>query len=222
MLRNKSYTLLNDFEPVGMYAFPTNVLIVNPQLSATNVKELVDVLKAKGATNYSSGGPASPGHLAGEVFKARTGVPAVHVPYKGAPPAILAVVTGEVDYMFATASSALGPIKGGKVRVLAVTTSERLPELPDVPTVAEAGLVDFRVSDWVGFVVPKGTPPAVRDKLHAALTAAFADPVVRERLVKATFIPAASPLGPEEFGTFLRSEVDKWGDVVRQAKIKVD
>lgn len=220
LLRSKSYNLLTDFEPVGLYAYPANVLIVNPAVPATSVSQLVEVLKAKGSANYSSGSVGSPGHLAGEMFKARTGAPVVHVPYKGAPPAILAVVTGEVSYMFATASSAIGQIKGGKVRAIAVTTSERLAELPDVPTMAEAGLVDFNVTDWVGFLLPKGTPIAVRDRLHAALTAAFADPAARERLVKATFIPAAKPLGPDEFGAFLRAEVDKWGKVVREANIQ--
>jgi tripartite-type tricarboxylate transporter receptor subunit TctC len=219
IIKNKGYNLLADFEPVGMYAFPVNILIVNPEIPATTVSKLVEVLKARGSANYSSGGVGSPGNLAGEVFKARTGVPATHVPYKGAPPAVLAVVTGEVAYMFSTASSAIGQIGPGKVRALAVTTSERLPQLPDIPTMAEAGLVDFNVSDWVGFVLPKGTPTAARDKLNAALAATYADPEVREKLRKATFIPAATPLGPDEFGAFLRAEVDKWSKVVREAKI---
>ncbi len=219
IIKTKGYNLLTDFEPVGMYLYPTNILIVNPGIQAANVTELITVLKAKGSTNYSSGGVGSPGHLSGEVFKARTGVPATHVPYKGAPPAVMAVVSGEVAYMFATASSAIGQVGPGKVRALAVTTAERLPQLPDVPTVAEAGLVDFNVSDWVGFVLPKGTDVAIRDKLHAALTAAFADPEARDRLRKATFVPADPPLGPKEFDAFLHAEVDKWAKVVREAKI---
>lgn len=222
IIRKKNYNLLVDFEPVGMYAYPTNILIVNPDVPAGNVAMLVATLKARGSANYSSGGIGSPGHLSGEMFKARTGVPVTHVPYKGAPPAVLAVVTGEVSYMFATASSAIGQVTGGKARALAVTTAERLRELPDVPTMKEAGLVDFNVSDWVGFVLPKGTPAATRDKLHSALAAAFADPQARERLRKATFLPAEKPLGPAEFGTFLRSEVDKWAKVVRDAKMAQD
>ncbi len=105
------------------------------------------------------------------------------------------------------------------MRALAVTTAERLPQLPDVPTMAEAGLVDFNVSDWVGFVLPKGTPAAIRDKLHAALSAAFADPQSRDRLRKATFVPMATPLGPAEFSAFMRTEVNKWEKVVRAANI---
>jgi tripartite-type tricarboxylate transporter receptor subunit TctC len=222
IIKNKNYNLLTDFEPVGMYAFPTNILIVNPGIGANSVTELIAVLKARGSANYSSGGIGSPGHLSGEVFKARTGVPVTHIPYKGAPPAVLAVVSGEVAYMFATASSAIGQVAPGKVRALAVTTAERLPQLPDVPTVAEAGLADFNVSDWVGFVLPKGTPEATRDKLSAALTAAFTDTEVRERLRKATFVPVEKPLGPKEFDAFLHAEVDKWAKVVREAKISAN
>jgi len=222
LIRNKGYRLLDDLEPVGMYAYPTNILIVHPSVKATNLPGLVAEMKARGTANYSSGGIGSPGHLAGEMFKARTGLPATHVPYKGAPPAVLAVVSGEVAYMFATASAAIGQVAPGKVRALAVTTSERLPQLPDVPTMAEAGLADFNVSDWVGFVLPKGVPVAQRDKLHAALAAAFADPEAKERLRKATFIPLDKALGPTEFEAFLRAEVDKWAKVVRDANITAE
>lgn len=222
IIKNKAYNLLGDFEPVGMYVIPTNLLIVNPGVPADSVKALVATLKSAGTSNYASGGIGSPGHLAGEMFKARTGVPVTHVPYKGAPPAVLAVVSGEVAFMFATASSAIGQVGPGKVKALAVTTNERLPQLPDVPTMAEAGFVDVNVSDWAGFVLPKGTPAATRDRLHAALSAAFADPEVRERLRKATFIPLQSPLGPEGFGAFLRAEVDKWEKVVRESRITAE
>lgn len=220
IIKNRGYNLLADFEPVGLYAYPTNVLIVNPAVPATGVTALVGALKARGtAANFSSGGIGSPGHLAGEVFKARTGVPATHVPYKGAPPAVLAVVTGETDFMFATASAAAAQIDGGKVRALAVTTRERLPRFADVPTMAQAGLADFDVSDWIGFALPKGTPAETRGKLHAGLKSAFADPQAQERLRNATLIPATPPLGPAEFGAFLRREIDKWAKVVADAKI---
>ncbi len=222
IIKNKNYNLLTDFEPVGLYTYPTNILIVNPDTQANNVNGLIAALKAKGSANYSSGGIGSPGHLSGEMFKVRTGVPITHIPYKGAPPAVLAVVSGEVVFMFATASSAIGQVAPGKVRALAVTTTERLPQLPDVPTVAEAGLVDFNVSDWVGFVLPKGTPVAIRDKFHAALTAAFTDKDVREKLRKATFVTVEKPLGPREFDAFLHAEVDKWAKVVREAKISAN
>jgi tripartite-type tricarboxylate transporter receptor subunit TctC len=220
IIANRGYSLLNDFEPVGMYAYPVNVLIVNPAFKARSVAEFVDELKGRsGPTNYASGGIGSPGHLAGELFKARTGVALTHVPYKGAPPAVLAVVTGEVGFMFATASAAIGQVHANKVRALAVTTAERLAQIPEVPTMKEAGFGDFNVSDWMGFLLPKGTPPAVRDRLHAALQSAFQDPQLREKLSNATFVPATKPLGPAEFGAFLRGEVDKWARVVKMANI---
>jgi tripartite-type tricarboxylate transporter receptor subunit TctC len=220
IIKDRGYNLLADFEPVGLYAYPTNVLIVNPKIPATGVTAFIAALKARGtAANFSSGGIGSPGHLAGEVFKARTGVAATHVPYRGAPPAVLAVVTGETDFMFATASAAAGQIASGKVRALGVTTAERLPQFADVPTMAQAGLADFNVSDWIGFVLPKGTPADIRDKLHAGLTAAFGDREAQERLRNATLIPAAAPLGPAAFGDFLRREVGKWAKVVAEAKI---
>lgn len=220
ILKNRGYNLLADFEPVGLYAYPTNVLIVNPAIPGAGVTAFVGTLKARGsASNFSSGGVGSPGHLAGEVFGARTGVAATHVPYKGAPPAVLAVVTGETDFMFATASAAVGQVVAGKVRALAVTTRERLPKLADVPTMAQAGLADFDVSDWIGLALPKGTPSAIRDQLHAGLKAAFADAAAQERLRNATLIPAAPALGPAEFNAFLRREIDKWAKVVAEAKI---
>lgn len=219
IIRNKAYELMDDFEPVGLYLYPTNVLIANPGIPGDGVKGLVATLKARGSANYASGGVGSPGQLSGEMFKAQTGMPVTHVPYKGAPPAVLAVMTGEVAFMFATASSAIGQITGGKVRALAVTTDERLAQLPDVPTMAEAGYPEMKVSDWAGFVVPKGTPLEARDRLNAAIKTAFTDPAAQERLRKATFVPARKPLGPDEFGAFLKSEIDKWAKVVRDANI---
>jgi len=220
ILTDRGYNLLADFEPVGIYAYPTNVLIVNPAIPGDSVAAFVSALKARGAaTNFTSGGVGSPAHLASEVFKARTGLPLTHVPYRGAPPAVLAVVTGETDFMFATASAALPQVTAGKVRALAVTTAERLPQLANVPTMAQAGLADFNVSDWIGFLLPKATPGEIRDRLHAGLAAAFAEPEARERLRNATLIPAAPALGPAETGAFLRAEVDKWAKVVSEAKI---
>jgi tripartite-type tricarboxylate transporter receptor subunit TctC len=219
IVKGKTYKLLNDFEPVGQYVWPANILIVTPSLQANNLAALIEVLKTKSDTTYSSGGVGSPGHLSGEMFKTRTGVSMTHVPYKGAPPAVAAVVTGEVSLMFATATSAIGQVTGGRVRALAVTTAERLRQLPDVPTVAEAGLADFNVADWVGVIAPKDTPLETRERIHRAMVAAFSDPQVQERLRNGTLVPASKPMGPAQFGEFLKSEVEKWAKVVREAKI---
>lgn len=222
LMKNKPTSLVNDLEPLGLYAWLANVLIVAPSTPANSVGELVAFLKARGGVNYASGGIGSPGHLAGEMFKLKTGVAMTHVPYKGAPPAVLSVVTGETALMFATASAALPQIRGGKVRGLAVTTQQRVAELPDLPTFAEAGLAGFDVQDWVGFVVPKGTPPEVKERLHRAFAEAFADPGVREKLERNTMSAAQPALGPDAFRAFLARDVAKWEALVREAGIKAE
>jgi tripartite-type tricarboxylate transporter receptor subunit TctC len=222
LMKNKSYSLTADLEPLGLYAWLANVLIVTPSIPAKSVSELVTTLKARAKTDYSSGGVGSPGHLSGETFKLRTGVAMTHIPYKGAPPAVLAVVTGETALMFATASAALPQIKAGKVQALAVTSQQRLSELKDVPTFAEAGLTGFDVQDWVGFVVPKGTPAETRAKLHQAFAAAFADPEVRARLDQNTMLSAQPAMGPDAFGAFLAKDVAKWEKTIREAGIKAE
>lgn len=222
LIKNKATSLVADLEPVGLYAWLANVLIVTPALPAKSVADLVTALKARGATNYASGGIGSPGHLSGEMFKLRTGVAMTHVPYKGAPPAVLSVVTGETALMFATASAALPQIAAGKVQALAVTSSQRAPGLPDVPTFAEAGLAGFDVQDWVGYVVPKGTPADMRERLHRAFAEAYGDPAIRERLEKNTMTSAAPALGPEAFRAFLARDVAKWEKLVREANIQAE
>jgi tripartite-type tricarboxylate transporter receptor subunit TctC len=220
LIRNKATSLVADLEPVGLYAWLSNVLIVTPSIAVKDVPSLVAALKAKGGVNYASGGVGSPGHLSGEMFKLRTGVAMTHVPYKGAPPAVLSVVTGETALMFATASAALPQVKGGKVQALAVTSQQRIGELPDVPTFAEAGLAGFDVQDWVGFVVPKGTPPEAKARLHRAFAEAYGDPAVRERLEKNTMAVASPPLAPDAFGAFLARDVAKWEKLIGDAGIK--
>ena len=205
---------------MGLYAWLANVLIVHPSINARSAEELIAALKARPTTNYSSGGIGSPGHLSGETFKRRTGVQMTHVPYKGAPPAVLAVVSNEVTLMFATASAALPQIKGATVRPLAVTSTSRLAALPDVPTFAESGLTGLDVRDWVGFVVPAGTPSDVRERLHRAFAAAFADPDVRRKLEENTMLAVTPPLGPDEFRSFLAADVAKWEKVIRDAGIE--
>lgn len=217
---SKSYSLVADLDPVGLYVWLANVLIVGPSAPAKSINDLVALLKTRPKTDYASGGVGSPGHLSGETFKLRTGVEMNHIPYKGAPPAVLSVVTGETSLMFATASAALPQIRGGKVQALAVTSQSRLAELPDVPTLAEAGLGTIDVLDWAGFVVPKGTPPDIRQKLHQAFSAAYADASVRQKLEQNTMLAAQPPLGPEAFGAFLAKDVAKWERTIREAGIK--
>lgn len=217
---SKSYSLVADLDPVGLYVWLANVLIVGPSAPARSINDLVALLKSRSKTDYASGGVGSPGHLSGETFKLRTGVEMSHIPYKGAPPAVLSVVTGETALMFATASAALPQIRGGKVQALAVTSQSRLAELPDVPTLAEAGLGTIDVLDWAGFVVPKGTPSDIKQKLHQAFSAAYADASVRQKLEQNTMLAAQPPLGPEAFAAFLAKDVAKWERTIREAGIK--
>lgn len=219
LIKSRSYRLFDDFDPVGMYAYPTNILIVNPQLGVRDVKELIQSVRSRNGSNYSSGGIGSPGHLAGEVFKAHTGIPVTHVPYRGAPPAVLAVTSGEVDFMFSTASSTVAQIESGQVKALAVTTPERLPMFPAVPTMTEAGLTDFNVTDWTGFLAPKNTPIEVRARIRTALDGAFTGRENQDKLRKAAFIPINPPLGPDQFDMFMRQEVGKWAKVIAEAGI---
>jgi tripartite-type tricarboxylate transporter receptor subunit TctC len=220
LMASKSYKLLTDLDPLGLYAWLANVLIVNPSIAARTMPDLVAVLKSRPSTNFSSGGVGSPGHLSGEMFKKREGIAMTHVPYKGAPPAVMAVVTDEVSLMFATASAALPQIKGNTVRPIVVTSATRLKALPDVPTLAEAGLDDFDVRDWIGFVVPKGTAPAVKERLHRAFAAAFSDADTRKRLEDNAMIPAVPVMGPDAFGRFLADDVAKWRSVINDAGIQ--
>jgi tripartite-type tricarboxylate transporter receptor subunit TctC len=222
LVKGKSYGLLEDFDPVGQYAWLANVLIVHPSVPGDTLAALVEGLKKGGGANFSSGGVGSPGHLVGELFRIRSGVRLTHVPYKGAPPAVAAVVSGEVALMFATASAAIGQIRGGRVRALAVTTGERLAQLPEVPTLAQAGLSELNVTDWVAIVVPRGTAMETRERLHWAFQGAFADPESASRLREATILPAARALGPAEAGAFLKAEVEKWARVVRESGIPVN
>ena len=219
IIKKKAYNLLADFEPVGMYVYPSNVLIVNPGVPADSVKGLVDTLKARGSANYSSGGVGSPGQLSGEMFKAQTGVPVTHVPYKGAPPAVLAVVSGEVAYMFATASSAIGQIGPGKVRALAVTTAERLPQLPDVPTMAEAGLPQVEADNWYGIVAPARLPPAVEARLYKASVEAIKSADVTERLGKQGVITVGN--STPQFTAYVKGEMDRWSEIAKAGGIKL-
>lgn len=219
LVKGKSWSLLSDFEPVGHYAWLANVLIVHPSVPGDTLRAMVDGLKTKGGASYASGGVGSPAHLVTELFRGRTGLALTHIPYKGAPPAVTSVVAGETAFMFGTASAAIGQVRGGKVKALAVTTAERLSQLADVPTLAEAGFNDMDVTDWAGLVAPRGTPPEARERIHRAFAGAFADPDAVKRLREATIVPLPKATGGAEFGAFLKAEVDKWAKVIREAGI---
>ena len=213
------YDAQKDFTPIIALASSPNVLIVSPDTPVNSVKELVTWLKGKGPTevNYASAGNGTSMHLAGELFNAMAGVKTTHIPYKGSPEAVTAVMKGEVGLMFPNAPNAVPLAKSGKVKLLAVTSPRRLSWLPDVPTVAEAGLSGFDVIAWFGWVGPAGLPAEVVTKVNAESNKALALPAVKEALFKQGFDIMGGT--PQEFGAYMKSEIEKWTRVVNGANL---
>lgn len=215
-----AYDPIRDFTPVGMMAEFPFVLVVSKDFPAKSVKELIALAKAKpGEINFASAGNGSGQHLSMELFKLMTGTSLTHVPYRGASPAYSDVISGRTPVFFDNLSSALAQIKGGNVRALAVTGKERSPALPDVPTVAEAGIPGYQNYVWFGLWAPKKTPQAIIDKLHAEVKKAVADPEVRKRITADAGVPMSTPLN--EIEPMVKAEIAKWADVVKRANIAV-
>ncbi len=214
------YDPVNDFVPVGMLAEFPFAVVVSKNFPAQSIKELIAAAKAKpGEINYASAGNGTGQHLSMELFKLVTGTNFTHVPYRGAAPAYTDVISGQVPVFIDNLASALGQIKGGTVRALAVTGKERSPLLPDVPTVEEAGVPGYVYYTWFGLWAPKGTPQPIVDKLHAEIQKALADPTVKERITAAAGVPMDMPLA--DVTPFLKTEIAKWADVVKRAGIEV-
>ncbi len=212
------YDPVTDFEPVGMLAQFPFVLVVSNNFPAHSVKELIALAQAKpGEINYASAGNGTGQHLSMELFKMMAGINLAHVPYRGAAPAYADVMSGQVPVFFDNLASALGQIKGGTVRALAVTGTKRSPLLPDVPTVEEAGVPGYKNYVWFGLWAPKGTPQPIIDKLHAEVTKAVADPGVTAKINAAAGETLDMPLA--DIKPFLKTEIAKWGDVVKRAGI---
>jgi len=215
------YDALKDFAPITQALSQSNVLVVHPAVPAKSVKELVALAKARpGELNYGSGGNATSNHLAGELFKLLAKIDVVHIPYRGVPLAITDVVAGRVQYIFGSPVSTLQQVKEGRLRLLAVTTPKRTPALPDVPTIAEAGVPGYEFTGWMGLFAPAGTPRAIVDRLYNESVLALRLPEIARRLQ----IEAAEPVGstPAAFTVFMKEEVARWTKVGREAKIKVE
>jgi tripartite-type tricarboxylate transporter receptor subunit TctC len=215
------YDPAKDFVPVVHIATLPNLLVVHPSVPAHSLSELVAYAKAKpGALSYASQGNGSSGHMAGEQFKLLTGTDVVHVPYRGAAPAVQDLLGGRVQMMFDTVTLQAPHIAAGAVRALAVTATQRVAALPDVPTTVEAGLPELQGGAWFGLFAPAGTPGDVVAWLNRAARAAFSAPAVQARLQQQG---AALPLGsPEEFAAFIAAERQRWGDVIRKANIRLE
>ena len=220
ILKTKPYDPEKDFAPVSLLVLVPNVLVVNPELPAKNVAELVALLKAAPEQySYASSGNGTPLHLSGELFKKMAGVSIQHVPYKGAGPALNDVIGNQVPIMFDNLPSSSGHIKSGTLRALAVTTKERAPSFPDVPTIAET-VPGYETYTWNALFAPAGTPKEAIDRLNAAAKKALADPTVAEKMKDFSATIVAST--PEELATHVTAELAKWGPVVKDANVQLD
>ena len=218
---NLKYDLVRDFAPVTRLATTPHVLVVHPSVPAKTVKELVALAKARpGQLVYSSSGSGTVSHLAGEYFGFLTGTKMLHVPYKGGGPSVTALVSGEAAVGFATMPSVLGQIKAGRLRGIAMTTAQRSPSLPHLPTVGDAGIPNYDVGSWYGLSVPAGTSKDVITRLHAETIKLLALPDVKDRLAAGGFEIVTST--PEQYGDFVRAEVERWGKAVKLSGAKAD
>jgi tripartite-type tricarboxylate transporter receptor subunit TctC len=218
---NLTYDTLRDFAPVTQTMSAPSVLVVTPSLPAGNLKELIALARAQpGKLSFASSGAGGSPHLAGELLKLRAGIDIIHVPYKGAAPALVDVMSGVVSMGFKTALSAIPHMQTGKLKPIAVASSKRLAAIPNVPTMAEAGLPDFEVSSWNGILAPAKTPPAIVAKLHGELVRILASADVKEKFAA----QAAEAVGstPEQFRAYIKSEIDKWAQVVKASGAKID
>ncbi len=215
------YNNMTDFIPVTNFAAVPNVLTVHPSVPAQNLKEFIDLLKKNpGKYSFASSGTAGIGHMMGELFQASTATDLVHIPYKGAGPAVLDVIGGQVPVLFDNLPSSKAHIDAGKMRLLAVAAPKRLSFYPNIPTFAEAGLPDVNDRVWYGLVVPAKTPKDIVDKLHAAAVKAVNNPVVREKLAAQGADPVANT--PAEFSAQIKVEYEKMKVIVNKKGIKLD
>lgn len=215
------FNTVKDFAPVVLVASAPLLLVVNPSVPAKSVKDLVALAKAKpGQMNYANSGSGTTAHLAGELFKRMAGVEIVSIAYKGGGPAVIDLIAGQVQVYFSTIPAALQQVKAGKLRALAVTSSKRVTELPDMPTVSESGLPGFEVVGWFGLFAPAGTPLPVITRLNGEIVRILNVPEVRERFSGHGLIPGGGT--PQELGQFLQAQIAKWGKLVKETGIRVE
>ena len=213
------YDPVKDFAPITLLGIAPTVLVVNAELPAKNLRELID-LSRKQQLAYASGGNGTPPHINAEVFKALAGVDLLHVAYKGGGPALVDLMAGRVQLMLDTAASAMPHVRSGKLRALALSAPKRSADLPELPTFAEAGLPQYDTNAWYSMHAPAGTPPDIVRRLNAELVAILRDPDIVARFKQL----ATDPVGnsPEEFAAFVKSELEKYARVIKSAGIKLD
>ncbi|MCX7315179.1 MAG: tripartite tricarboxylate transporter substrate binding protein [Alphaproteobacteria bacterium] len=221
LYKKLGYDPERDFVPISLIGTQANILVVHPSVPANSMAELIALAKADpGKFAYASAGRGTPAHLAGELFKTEAKINIVHVPYKGAAPALNDVLAGHVQMMFATAASVIGLIKNDKVRALAVTTPKRTALLPNLPTVDELGIKGFDATTWHGLVAPAGTPKEIIDTLNFATVSALKDPATQKALTDLGVDIVGD--SPKEFETYIKSEIPKWTAVVKQSGAQIE
>ena len=221
LFKSLNYDVQKDLAPVSLLTQGPLVLVTHPQFPANSVKELIDMAKTKpGSLNFASSGNGQSTHLSAELFNSMAGTKMVHVPYKGSAPALSDLMTGQVGIMFDTTLSAMPFVRAGKLKALGVTSPQRTPAAPDVPTIAESGLPGYEVFAWNGVFVPAGTPKAIVVQLNEEIRKAMQLPQVRDKFSAQGF--AASWNTPDQFGVFVRNEVDKWARTVKASGATLD
>ena len=215
------YDPLKDFTPITLVAMVPHLLVVHPSLPVKNVKELIALARQRpGQIFFASGGTGSSVHLAAALFIAMTRLDMTHVPYKGGGPAITGVLSGEASVMFPTMQSVMPLVKSGRLQALAISTATRSPALPEIPTIAEAGVPGYNATGWYGMLAPTGTPQAVIDRLNAEVVKILTTPELKERLASEGAVAVGNT--PAQFDKFIRDEIGKWAKIIRDLKIKVD
>jgi len=219
LYRRLGYDPERDFAPIGLIASNPNVLTINPAVAATTLAQFIDLAKARpGKLNYASAGVGTSPQLSMELFRMQANIVIAHVPYKGVGPALIDLIGGRVEAMFSTVPSALSAIRSGKVRALGVTSTQRDPDVPDVPTIAESGMPDFEVTSWQGLCTTAGAPQSTLERLRAALDAVIALPETRKRITDQGF--RVHTMSHDRFAQFIRSERAKWAKVVKDIGIE--
>lgn len=221
MFKDLRFDPLKDFAPITLIAEAPFLLVVHPAMPVKTIADLIAVAKAKpDSLTYGSGGVGSSGQMAGELFKYLAGVKLIHVPYKGAGPALIDVIGGQVNMTFGSVISSLGHVRSGKLKTLGVTSAKRARALPDIPTIAEAGVKGYSTTTWYGALAPAHTPAGVVQKLNAEIRKALTAPEVGEHMSR----DGAEPVGssPQQFHEFLSAEMTKWRDLVKNAGVRVE
>jgi tripartite-type tricarboxylate transporter receptor subunit TctC len=221
LISNKPFQLLRDFVPVAPVNYSDLVLVVHPSVRANTLKELIALAKSKPhVLNYASSGPGTPYHMAGELFKAMAGLDIVHVPYKGSSGARTDILGGQVQMMFDAITTMAPNVRAGKLKALGTTGKVRSPVLPEVPTVAEAGVPGYEAVIWLGIMAPAGTPKPIVERLNAEIRKIVHSPEIKEAWAKQGAAPMS--MSTEEFGQYLREDIAKWANIVKISGAKVD